>query len=193
MYESIGGAPAPITLGVAAGDPVSSIFTADDDAGRAHGDLTTALSALRTADRPRQHRERHVLPRREHQGIRPESGLPSRGPERRRHLRAGSVAHQPAPDAQLRLALGVQRRGRQHQRCLQRPDDRQICFGPSTAPFQPGALNGVADPQIYLRPSPYKSDFNNPAPNLGVAWNPESPEVARQAARAERVSAPTSA
>ena len=42
--------------------------------------------------------------------------------------------------------------------------------------FQPGALNGIADPQIYLRPQPYKSDFNNPAPNVGVAWNPDQPD-----------------
>jgi hypothetical protein len=49
-------------------------------------------------------------------------------------------------------------------------------FGPSTAVFQPGVLNGVADPQIHLRPKPYKGDFNNPAPNVGVAWNPDKPE-----------------
>jgi hypothetical protein len=46
--------------------------------------------------------------------------------------------------------------------------------GPSTAVFQPGTLNGVADPQIYLRPKPYHSDLVNPAPNVGVAWNPEA-------------------
>jgi hypothetical protein len=38
-------------------------------------------------------------------------------------------------------------------------------------------LNGVADPQIELRPKPYKGDFVNPAPNLGVAWNPDKPET----------------
>jgi hypothetical protein len=49
-------------------------------------------------------------------------------------------------------------------------------FGPSTAVFQPGVLNGVADPQIQLRPKPYKGDFNNPAPNVGIAWNPDKPD-----------------
>jgi hypothetical protein len=49
-------------------------------------------------------------------------------------------------------------------------------FGPSTAVFQPGILNGVADPQIHLRPKPYKGDFNNPAPNVGIAWNADKPE-----------------
>jgi hypothetical protein len=49
-------------------------------------------------------------------------------------------------------------------------------FGPSTAVFQPGVLDGVADPQIHLRPKPYKGDFNNPGPNVGIAWNPDRPE-----------------
>ncbi len=35
------------------------------------------------------------------------------------------MAHQPAADVQLRPALGVQRRRGQHQRCLQRSDDRR--------------------------------------------------------------------
>ena len=48
-------------------------------------------------------------------------------------------------------------------------------LGPSTAPFQPGRLNGVANPQILLRTSPYKRDFVNPSPNVGVAWNPAKP------------------
>ena len=47
-------------------------------------------------------------------------------------------------------------------------------YGPSTALFQPGSLNGVASPQIDLRPSPYKRDYVNPAPNAGFAWNPSA-------------------
>ena len=49
-------------------------------------------------------------------------------------------------------------------------------LGPSTAPFQPGVLNGNPNAVFDLRPKPYKSDFNNPAPNIGVAWNPDKPE-----------------
>jgi hypothetical protein len=49
-------------------------------------------------------------------------------------------------------------------------------YGPSTAVFQPGVLNGVANPQVYLRPKPYKGDYFNPAPNVGLAWNPDKPE-----------------
>ena len=48
-------------------------------------------------------------------------------------------------------------------------------LGPSTAPFQPGVLNGVADPQIFLLTHPYKGDWVNPAPNIGVAWAPDKP------------------
>ena len=42
--------------------------------------------------------------------------------------------------------------------------------------FQPGVLNGDLNPQILLRPKPYKGDFVNPAPNVGMAWNPEKPD-----------------
>ncbi|HYL78956.1 MAG TPA: TonB-dependent receptor [Bryobacteraceae bacterium] len=45
-------------------------------------------------------------------------------------------------------------------------------FGPSTGPFQPGALNGVANPVFQLTSSPYGRDFKNPSPNVGFAWNP---------------------
>jgi len=45
-------------------------------------------------------------------------------------------------------------------------------FGPSTAPFQPGKLNGVANPMLYANAYTYKSDLREPAPNLGFAWNP---------------------
>jgi hypothetical protein len=45
-------------------------------------------------------------------------------------------------------------------------------LGPSTGVFQPGMLNGVANPAISLRSHVYKGRFINPAPNLGFAWNP---------------------
>jgi hypothetical protein len=48
-------------------------------------------------------------------------------------------------------------------------------YGPSSDVFQPGVLNGDLNPQIILRPKPYKGDFVNPAPNVGMAWNPEKP------------------
>ncbi len=56
-------------------------------------------------------------------------------------------------------------------------------FGPSgalggsnhNAPnlFNPGSLNGIANPAIYQRSKAYNHDYVNPAPHIGVAWNPE--------------------
>ncbi len=46
-------------------------------------------------------------------------------------------------------------------------------YGPSTALFQPGQLNGNPNPQLQLRPSGYNGDFKQPAPNFGFAWNPD--------------------
>ena len=34
----------------------------------------------------------------------------------------------------------------------------------------------MADPQIYLRPKPYKTDWDNFAPNVGMSWSPVKPE-----------------
>ena len=45
-------------------------------------------------------------------------------------------------------------------------------LGPSTGEFQPGQLGGNPNPQINLRPAPYKGDFKQSAPNFGFAWNP---------------------
>jgi hypothetical protein len=49
-------------------------------------------------------------------------------------------------------------------------------YGPSTALFQPGVLNGDLNPQVNLRPNPYNGDFKEPSPNLGFAWNPNFDE-----------------
>ncbi len=46
-------------------------------------------------------------------------------------------------------------------------------LGPSTGLFQPGTLNGVANPAITLRANPYNGDMKEPAPNFGFAWNPD--------------------
>jgi hypothetical protein len=52
-------------------------------------------------------------------------------------------------------------------------------FGPSGAAsgnqpnlFNPGSLSGIANPAIYQRSHGYARDYNNPAPMIGVAWNP---------------------
>ena len=46
-------------------------------------------------------------------------------------------------------------------------------YGPSTGLFQPGVLNGNLNPQLQLRPTSYKGDYKQPAPNFGFAWNPD--------------------
>ena len=38
--------------------------------------------------------------------------------------------------------------------------------------FKPGVFSGTANPQILQRSKAYNGDYVNPAPNVGVAWNP---------------------
>src|SRR5439155_23214678 len=38
--------------------------------------------------------------------------------------------------------------------------------------FNPGSLPGIGNPSIYQRSKAYHADYVNPAPHLGVAWNP---------------------
>ena len=45
-------------------------------------------------------------------------------------------------------------------------------YGPSTALFQPGQLNGVQNPTISRGKYAAGNDFNNVAPNVGFAWTP---------------------
>jgi hypothetical protein len=45
-------------------------------------------------------------------------------------------------------------------------------LGPSTEPFQPGALNGVANPVLQRGTVAAKADLVNPAPRAGFAWTP---------------------
>jgi Carboxypeptidase regulatory-like domain len=52
----------------------------------------------------------------------------------------------------------------------------QNLLGPSGGEFQPGTLNGIADPYITVNEHPYNGDFIQPAPNLGFAWNPDYSE-----------------
>ena len=49
-------------------------------------------------------------------------------------------------------------------------------YGPSTALFQPGQLNGVQNPTIVRGKYAAKTDWNNVAPNIGFAWTPMAAE-----------------
>lgn len=50
--------------------------------------------------------------------------------------------------------------------------DMANLYGPSTALFQPGQLNGIADPVIKRGKYSAGIDWNNIAPNAGFAWTP---------------------
>jgi len=45
-------------------------------------------------------------------------------------------------------------------------------LGPSTALFQPGVLNGVANPTLTRGKHAAATDYVNPAPNAGFSWTP---------------------
>jgi hypothetical protein len=45
-------------------------------------------------------------------------------------------------------------------------------WGPSLGNFQPGVLGGNMNPGFEINPKTYNADLINPAPNLGIAWNP---------------------
>ena len=47
-------------------------------------------------------------------------------------------------------------------------------FGPSTAQFQPGSLNGIANPTYSIVNNPYNGDYKNPAPSIGLSWSPHA-------------------
>lgn len=74
----------------------------------------------------------------------------------------------------LNLGLRWELSGAIHnQNGITTPPDLANFYGPSTGLFQPGVLNGVADPQLEARPYTYSGDKINPAPNVGFAWNPK--------------------
>ena len=45
-------------------------------------------------------------------------------------------------------------------------------WGPSLGNFQPGVLGGNMNPGFTINTKTYNTDLINPAPNLGIAWNP---------------------
>ena len=46
-------------------------------------------------------------------------------------------------------------------------------YGPSTRLFTPGALGGDLNPQLNIKNTVYQRDYVNPAPNIGLSWNPK--------------------
>ncbi len=174
MYESIGGQPPAITLGVGTGDPASNVFTATTIPGVRTADLPTARSlyALMTGristaggtyqldESTKQYRLGPAF-RREAQNV---GGIYAQDQWR--------ISPVLTLNYGLRWELSGAATNTNDVYSGPTPED---LLGPSTGPFQPGQLNGVANPQILLRTSPYKRDFVNPSPNVGVAWNPAKP------------------
>ena len=46
-------------------------------------------------------------------------------------------------------------------------------FGPSLVQFAPGSLGGDMNPQLNIKNVLYNNDYINPAPNIGLTWNPK--------------------
>ena len=174
MYESIGGAPLTINLGVAPGDPVSSIFNATTIPGVRATDLTTVsqLYSLLTGRISGVTGSYFIDENTKKYGLNPAF--------RREAQNVGGLFAQDqwrkSPTLTLNYGLRWELTGAatNPNGVYSSPTPADL-LGPSTAPFHPGVLNGVADPQVYLQTNPYKSDWMNPAPNGGVAWNPDKP------------------
>ena len=174
MYESIGGAPLTVNLGVASGDPAQSVFTTATIPGLRTEDLNTALQlyALLTG-RISSVSGTYALDEGTRQyGLNPAF--------RREAQNVGGLYAQDqwrvTPQLTLNYGLRWEFTGAAYNpnEVYSSPTPEHL-LGPSSAPFQPGTLNGVRDPQVFLQPKPYQRDFVNPAPNVGVAWNPDPP------------------
>jgi len=175
MYESIGGAPYQVNLGVAAGDPVSGIFNATSMPGIRNEDLATARSlyAFLTG---------RVSSANGSNGLDEDTRQYGLNPAFRREAQAvGGLFAQDqwriTPDITFNYGLRWEFSGAatNPNEVYTSPTPADL-MGPSTAPFQPGVLNGIANPQVYLQPKPYKGDMVNPAPNVGIVWNAGQPE-----------------
>jgi Carboxypeptidase regulatory-like domain len=175
MYESIGGAPVSINLAVAAGDPVSSIFNATTIPGVRTADLSSALAlyALLTGRISSASETYNIKDGTTEYGLNPIL--------RKEGQNVGGVYAQDQwrinPHTTFNYGLRWEFSGAAYNRNgVYSSTTVADLLGPSTAPFQPGVLNGSLNPQVYLLTHPYKSDWNNPSPNVGMAWNPDKPE-----------------
>jgi len=172
MWESIGGAPYIFNLGVAAGDPISSVLSTATIPGLRSSDVANALAlyAFLTGRISGISGTNNVNEKTHQYGLNPVT--------RREAQNVGGLYVQDSWRVTPRLTLNYGLRwefsgAAYNTNGIYTSPTLEHALGPSKAPFQPGTLSGVADPQIELRPKPYRRDFVNPAPNVGVAWNPD--------------------
>ena len=176
MYESIGGNPPAITLGLGDGDPAANVISVGEH---------PRLCAQRTSP-PRSRCTRCSWAASALQAgnyFLDEETLDYRlGPAfRREEQNVGGLFAQDQWRVSPQLTVNYGMRW-EFSGAVANPNEVYSgptvagLYGPSTEVFQPGVLNGDLNPQIILRPKPYKGDFVNPAPNVGMAWNPDKPE-----------------
>jgi hypothetical protein len=174
MYESIGGVPPSITVGMAGNDPATSVINAanipflnTNDQGNAqslYALLVGRISASSGVLNLNTGNKQYEL-------------IPARRDEAQ-NVGGFFAQDQWRMNPTLTLNYGVRwelTAPAENTNGVYSSPDLVDMFGPSTALFQPGALNGTMNPQVYLKPRPYTADYKNFAPNAGVAWNPEKP------------------
>jgi len=176
MWETTGGAATAgptFNVGVVGGDPASTAFTTTTIPGVRTTDLANALAlyALLTG-RISSVSGTNNVDETSHQYV---AGASTR----REAQNVGGVYVQDqwrtTPRLTLNYGLRWEFTGPMHNtNGIYTSPTIEHLYGPSTALFEPGALSGVANPQIELRPEPYKGDYVNPAPNVGFAWNPSA-------------------
>jgi len=174
MYESIGGNPPAITLGIGTGDPAANVISVANIPGLRPADLTNAQSLYAfLVGRISTAGGNYFLD---------EETLDYRlGPAFRREAQnVGGLFAQDQWRINPQLTVNY---GMRWEFSGAMTNANEVysgptvagLYGPSTVVFQPGVLDGDLSPQILLRPKPYKGDFVNPAPNVGMAWNPAKP------------------
>ena len=194
MYESIGGAPPTRSRSASAPAIRRRASSPRRRSRRPHRRPADGAAALRAADRARS-----APPAARTSSTRTPSSTASNPAFRREAQNVGGVFAQDQWRISPKLTFNYGLRWEFSGAAINTNDVYSgptigDLLGPSTALFQPGTLNGVADPQIYLRPKPYKARLQQPGAERRRGVEPgQARRLARQAARHRASIAPTSA